>query len=171
MKAIKFPGYRDVAGVDQGYAPLPFRKDMIKVNRLGQVVDQPQLMFAFKPNGEELTALNNGEAIYLSLWHDVIPPMQLFIGPTEDTLPEEVAADVEFGEQAYRAMIDMRNKGWFFRVFLDNVEQKATVYANRKTGVLRRIAMDEKGQAIIRAANWQIEEVSGEVRFELERVA
>lgn len=170
MKPIKFPGHKAVAGVDQGYAPLPFRKDIIKVRNLGKVFEQPQLLFAFRPSEDELAAINAGHAIYLSLWHNVIPPMQMFTGPTNETLPVEISADIN-DKEAYANFVRLRDEGWHIHVFLDGEEQRQCSYAHRVRGIVRRAVLDEHGDLVREGDDYKTEEVTGKVHFELERVA
>lgn len=170
MKPIKFPGFQDVAGVDQGYMPLPFRKDMLEVQDRrapGGKRKQPTLTFAFMPDEIELARLNAGFAVYLHIWHDVIPPMSMFVAFTEETQPTVISAVED--EEGYGEFCVITSQGWIPHVYLDGVEQKYCSSFDTVKGRVTVMARDEDDKPIIVGESYQSKDLYGKVTIRWER--
>ncbi len=169
MKSVKFPGFQDVAGVDQGYAPLHFRTSMIEVRDRRGKRQQRQFLFGFKPDEEELAQLKAGGTLYLSIWHDVIPPMRLEVGLSKEDLDAVVEITAIPDQPGYDTWSKIQ-EDFKVHVFLDGIEQLHCAYANRNKGHVVRAITDDKGAPVRKGEEWLSEDVYGDVRFEFERI-
>lgn len=70
MEIIRIEGATAVLGLDQGYIPLPVRKDKADD---GTTV----LVSSWKPSAEELERLNKGAPVYLAVYGSFHPPVRL----------------------------------------------------------------------------------------------
>lgn len=151
MKSIPFPDHKAVAGVDQGYAPLHFRDDLIQIKdrrAKGGIFEQRRFRYAFLPSPEELADLNAGRAIYLDLWHDVIPPMKMHVFDTDETLPTRISS-VE-GEDGHDAFVKRNQvEGWTPLVFLDDEPVADCSMADTVLGHVRVLKRDSDNQVVM----------------------
>lgn len=167
MKAVHFPQEVGVAGADQGYVPLPYLYDVeqYKDRRLGKVV-QPAFTFMFKPSPEELEQLVAGRSIAVTIHSNVIPPIRVYLGDTQETEPNCITS-IE-GREGHQEYLDRKND-WRPQVFLDGVQQKHCIYANKEAGLIRRMKTDETGKLLRQGEYFVEEDASGVVEIKWER--
>lgn len=172
IKSVPFPGYQNVAGVDQGYAPLHFRHAVIDVadRRVkGGKRSQSLLTFGFRLDEEQIARLRGGELLMLHLWHDVIPPMRLDIGLSQEDLDAiDCVSGIE-GQRGYETWLKVKDD-FRVRVYLDDIEQLQCGFADRKEGHIIRCVTDDHGAPVIEGDEWKTESVYGTVRIEFERI-
>lgn len=171
IKSVAFPGSQNVAGVDQGYMPLHFRHAVIDVqDRRVKGGKRPQstFLFGFKPSEEDLHRLKAGELLYVEIWHDVIPPIRVEVGLSQEDLDAidcVSSFETTYGYHAWKKVKDTFN----VKVFLDDVEQLQCCYANRKEGKITRLKTKD-GKPVIEGDSYVEEDAYGIVRLEFERI-
>lgn len=86
MDNVKIDGETRSVGLAQGFEPLSIRDEILDMGpRFGHV---PVMMTAWKPTAAELTMLNTGEPLFLTMWGSSWPPVMLTVGyapSNEDT--------------------------------------------------------------------------------------
>lgn len=172
IKSAPFPGFHNVAGVDQGYAPLHFRHSVIDVRDrrvAGGKRSQSVLTFAFKPDEEQIKRLIGGELLVLHLWHDVIPPMRLDLGLSQEHLDGVRRLSCDPDQLGYTEWSRIKDE-FHVHIFLDDIEQFHCGYADREEGHIIRCVTDDKGAPVREGEEWKTESAYGNVRFEFERI-
>lgn len=171
IPSVAFPGSQNVAGVDQGYAPLHFRHAVIDVKDRrvnGGKRSQNIFTFGFKPSEEQLHAMLAGETLYLAIWHDVIPPMRLYVGLSQEDLDAIECVSCIQGQRGYIEWSRVKEE-FNVKIFLNDVEQLQVSYADRKEGKIIRLKT-EHGKPIQSGDEYLTEELHGAVRIEFERI-
>lgn len=171
MKSVPFPGHQNVAGVDQGYAPLHFRHALIDVQDRRAINGkraQNTFLFGFKPDEEELAALKAGGTLYFNIWHDVIPPVRVFVGLSQEDLDSIDCISSLEETIGYSNWLKVKEE-FTVKVFLDDIEQLQCCFADRKEGKIVRLKTKD-GKPIIEGDHYVEEDAYGLVRLEFERI-
>ncbi len=171
LKSAPFPGFQNVAGVDQGYAPLHFRHALIDVQDRRAINGkraQNTFLFGFKPDEDELQRLKAGETLYFNIWHDVIPPVRVFVGLSQEDLDAIDCVSCIEGSAGFNEWTRVKEE-FNVKVFLNDVEQLQCSYASVKEGHVIRL-VTEHGKPVRNGDEFQQEDAYGLVRLEFERI-